>query len=126
MKRQTFTVFLTFNLSLGLAAQLVAAERVSSRSNVAEDFYIVSSIDLKKKELLLKRPTEVTELVGVNEKTAFRDEQGKPLGLADLRAGDTVYVSSYLDPGGARIALRLRKGAMTLPELRRRYLTSAR
>src|SRR6266478_2297852 len=41
------------------------------------DFFIVSSIDLAKKQLLLKRPTEVTELMRVDGETRCFEERGK-------------------------------------------------
>src|SRR5215472_973349 len=60
----------------------------------AGDFFIVSSIDLGKKQILLKRPTEVTELMRVDRETRYFDEHGKAIRLTDLRAGDTVYIAS--------------------------------
>jgi hypothetical protein len=83
----------------------------------SDEFFIISSVDLGKNQLLLKRPTEVTEVMRVNESTRYLDENGRPLKLSDLRAGDTVYISSK----GA-VALQIHKGPMTLTELRRRYL----
>ena len=87
----------------------------------ADEFFIISSVDLGKNQLLLKRPTEVTEVMRVNESTRYLDENGRPLKLSDLRAGDTVYISSKPSTGGA-VALQIHRGPMTLTELRRRYL----
>ncbi len=70
---------------------------------------------------MLKRPTEVTLLMQVTARTAYRDEQGKPLRLADLRTGDTVYIT-YRQETGAPTALLVRLGPMTVRELQRRYL----
>ena len=100
----------------------LAGEQERSNGKLDEEFFIVSSIDTKKQQLLLKRPTEVTELMLVTEKTSFQDEEGKPLQLSDFRAGDTVYVTSYPDSSGVRVARRLRKGPMTVKGLRRSYL----
>ncbi len=113
-------------LALGTLVLLpaLAGEQERSGGKLDEEFFIVSSIDTKKQQVLLKRPTEVTELMLVTEKTAFLDEQGKPLRLSDFRAGDTVYATSYSDSSGARVARRLRKGPMTVKGLRRSYLKS--
>jgi len=85
------------------------------------DFYIVSSIDLAKKQILLKRPTEVTELMRVDGESRYFEESGKPMRLADLRAGDTVFIMSK-PTGGQSVALTIHKGPMTLDVLRERYL----
>jgi hypothetical protein len=86
-----------------------------------EEFFIVSSVDTAKKELLLKEPTEITELLHVNEKTRYTDKNGKEIQFADLRAGDTVYIRSTATPAG-KLAVSIRKGPMTLEELHRHYL----
>jgi hypothetical protein len=83
------------------------------------DFFIVSSIDLAKKQILLKRPTEVTELMRVDEKTRYFEEHGKTIRLTDLRAGDTVYIVSK-PTGGQSVAVTIGKGPMTLDVLRER------
>ena len=85
------------------------------------EFFIVSSIDLAKKQILLKHPSEVTELMAMDGATRYFDENGKPIRLTDLRAGDTVYIVSK--PGGGQsVAVTIRKGPMTLDVLRERYL----
>jgi hypothetical protein len=85
-----------------------------------EQFFIVASLDQSKSEILLKRPDEVTLLLNATPKTQYFDENGKPLKLSDLRAGDTVWVTST---GGAHpTAIRVRKGQMTIAELHRYYL----
>ncbi|MFY9688888.1 MAG: hypothetical protein WA369_06725 [Candidatus Acidiferrales bacterium] len=85
-----------------------------------EQFFIVASLDQSKSEILLKRPDEVTELINATPKTQYFDENGKPLKLSDMRAGDTVWVTST---GGAHpTAIRIRKGEMTIADLHRYYL----
>ena len=103
-------------------ALLFAADKGQLAAQAEEDFFIVSSVDVKKKQIVLKRPTEVTELLMVTEKTVCESEQGEPLKFESLRAGDTVYVTSRRNPEGMRTAVRIRKGPMTIEELRRRYL----
>ncbi|HTX14799.1 MAG TPA: hypothetical protein VMD77_05845 [Candidatus Baltobacteraceae bacterium] len=85
-----------------------------------EQFFIVASIDQAKSEILMKRPDEVTLLLNTTPKTRYFDQNGKPLKLSDLRAGDTVWATST---GGAHPdALTIRKGQMTIAELHRYYL----
>ncbi len=98
------------------------AGRADTGKAGGEDFFIVSSVDLRKKQVVLKHPTEVTELAAVTEKTAFLDEKGQPLRLRDFRAGDTIHVSFGASRDGIRTISRIQKGPMTLEELHRRYL----
>ena len=103
-----------------LAIPVLAQSQVSS--GFAEgDFFIVSSIDLAKRQILLKRPTEVTELMRVDGETRYLEERGKPIRLTDLRAGDTVYILSK-SSGSQPLAVTIHKGPMTLDVLRERFL----
>jgi hypothetical protein len=88
----------------------------------ADEFFIVSSVDAGKSTLVLKRPTEVTLTMRVTEKTRCRDEGGRPIRFTDLRAGDTIFVASERDSSGQPVASAIRKGPMTVEELRRRSL----
>lgn len=106
-------------LGCGSLAAQSSKSPVSARSG--EEFFIISSVDIAKKQLLLKEPTEITELLQVNDKTRYSDKNGKAIQFADLRAGDTVYIRSTATSAG-KVAVDIRKGPMTLEELRRRYL----
>jgi hypothetical protein len=86
-----------------------------------DEFFIVSSVDAARGRIVLKRPTEVTLVMHVTARTAYRDERGRPLRLADLRAGDTAYIRYGRDPAGEATAVLVRLGPMTVPELHRRY-----
>jgi hypothetical protein len=101
----------------------VAAQssKAAGNSNGGEEFFIVSSVDITKRQLLLKEPTEITQLIQVNDKTRYTDRNGKPMLFADLRAGDTIYIRSTTTAAG-RVAVSIRKGPMTLQELQRHYL----
>ncbi len=88
----------------------------------SEEFFIVSSVDAGKSTMVLKRPTEVTLIMRVTEKTRCRDEDGKPVRFTDLRAGDTLFIASERDGAGQLVASTIRKGPMTVRELHRRYL----
>jgi hypothetical protein len=92
-------------------------------AEAGEQFFIISSVDPAKQQLVLKRPTEVTALMQVDDKTTYVDEDGAPLHLMDLRAGDTVYVLSRQNKEPGPIASRIRKGPMTLAELHKHYLS---
>jgi len=85
-----------------------------------EQFFIIASLDQSKSEILLKRPDEVTLLLNATPKTQILDENSKPLKLSDLRAGDTVWVTS--SGGASPAAIRIRKGQMTVAELHHYYL----
>lgn len=95
-----------------------AAQRQQIRG---EDFFIISSVDAKKQQLVLKLPTEVTEVVRVTSETTYRDQSGKALKFEDLRAGDTVYAKIARNSAGALTLVSLRRAPMTLEELHRRY-----
>ena len=86
------------------------------------EFFIISSIDLSKNRVLLKRPTEVSVVAAITPATDIRGEHGERLRFADLRAGDTLYAVAKADPNGQLVLTTIRLGPMTVSELRRRYL----
>ncbi len=108
------------------ALSVAAAARKQGKATGGGEFFIISSVDTNKKQLVLKRPTEVTELMAVTDSTVFVDERGKPLQFKELRAGDTVYVASSVRRDGPPVALLIRRAPMTLEELHRRYLPPVR
>jgi hypothetical protein len=103
-------------ISCGLAA---AASEVAKGG---EEFFIVSSLDAARGRIVLKRPTEVTVVMRVTERTAYRGEDGRTLRFADLRAGETGYITFTREPAGDLAATLVRLGPMTVAELHRRYL----
>lgn len=96
-----------------------AASKVSS--SYPGGFYIISSVNLKNHELFLKTPTEVTELMLVNGQTEILNEAGGSISLADLRAGNTVYVVTQPQAASEPLATRIQIGPMTAQILRERY-----
>jgi hypothetical protein len=86
-----------------------------------EEFFIVASIDLPKSQLLVKRPTEVTELMLITPQTKLLSDTGQSLKLSDFRAGDTVWALAT-GSGPQVTAKQIRKGQMTLADLHRYYL----
>jgi hypothetical protein len=91
------------------------------KTESGEQFFIVASLDLQKQQMLLKYPTEVTLLVKATDKTSLLDDSGKPMKLSDFRAGDTVWLTSGKTSDGV-VALKVRKGQMTVADLHRYYL----
>lgn len=106
---------------LSPARPAVAAE-VRSPAPTAEEFFIVSSVNADKGTMVVKKPTETTLTILVTAKTRCRGEKGETIRFTDLRAGDTVFIASESDPSGHPAASSIRRGPMTLEELRRRYL----
>lgn len=87
-----------------------------------DSFFIISSVDAQKQQIVLKLPTEVTEVVEATGATTFRDEKGKSLKFEELRAGDTVYATVIQNAKGTLTVTNIRRGPMTVEELHRRYL----
>ncbi len=87
----------------------------------AGEFFIISSVNPRKDEMVLKMPTEVTLTMGVDSKTVIVGEQGQPLKIGDLVSGDTAYIS-YAKTPERDTAVRIQLAPMTVQELRRRYL----
>jgi hypothetical protein len=117
--RAAVSVVILLSCAFSLTGQ--TEQSAANAKSGGEEFFIVSSVDIGKKQLLLKEPTEITEVLQVNDKTRYTDKNGKGMQFADLRAGDTVFIRSSATPAG-KVAISIRKGPMTLEELRRRYL----
>jgi len=100
-----------------LAATLMAA----AMNAPPDEFFIISSVDLSRNRVVLKRPTEVSVVATISASTTVRGEHGESLHASDLRSGDTVYAVVKTQPDGITL-ISVRRGAMTLEELRRRYL----
>jgi hypothetical protein len=103
-----------------LSSAFAVRAQVQAKSG-SDEFFVISSVDKTHNALILLRPTEITTTVGVNDKTKFVDENGKPIKVTDLRTGDTIFVS-YTTQNNALVATSLRKGMMTTAEMRKRYL----
>ncbi len=119
--------------AMALAAILPAAAgrarpapATATAAKTQEEFFILSSIDTARGRIVVKRPTEVTLVIRVTDRTTYRDEKGKAIRLAALRAGDTAFVRYVDDASGAISALSLRLAPMTIQELQRRYPETGR
>jgi hypothetical protein len=111
-------------LTLAAACGSLAATRPAEASS-QEQFFIISSVDAARHQLLLKKPTEVTEVVMLDAKTVCLNEAGKTIDFTALRAGDTVYVTFASGSDRVPLARRIRKAPMTVEELHRRYLSGS-
>ena len=117
---------LIFSFALLVAASLaLRVQAQSKKTSGGEEFFIVSSIDPAKSQVLLKRPTEVTLLMKITDKTVILDSKTKPLHLTDLQAGDTVWVTSSGTADSGPTALTIRKSPMTVELLHRYFLDYA-
>ncbi len=110
-------------LSAFVTTVLVSAVGIAAQPEARDEFFIVSSVNVDKRELLVKLPTEVTQVMRIDAATKYVDRRGQSIALTDFRAGDTVYIVWSRKTGVAR---EIRKGPMTVTELQRRYLRPAR
>jgi hypothetical protein len=132
MNRNLRSSVLAFALSLAAAGGLAGAQQKPEAGaataaetlhvNAPGQFFLISSINASQNQLVLKRPTEVTQLARVSGKTGYFDDQGKPLKLTDLRAGDTVYVVLQSSGTADPLATRIQQGPMTVDQLHRSYV----
>ena len=120
MAQRSAAVFLTLIVLFAVLLPVNAAPAVPPPPP-RDEFFIISSVDVTRARLVLKRPTEVTVLMQVPASTAIADEHGVVLHLANLRAGDTIYAVASAGPGGGLVASSIRRGAMTVAELHRRF-----
>ena len=97
---------------------------VGKATSSGEHYYIIGSVDQSQQQILLKGPNEITMLLKVAPDTKFVSEGGKPLRLADFRAGDTVWVV-YKGTGDDSTAVHVRAGGMSVEDLHKYYLDYA-
>jgi hypothetical protein len=106
------------------AAVPVWAAGHGAATETRDEFFIISSVNLPKHQLVLKLPTEVTMQMTVDSKTTIVGENGQKMNLAELRSGDTVYITYVAGPEGEN-AIKIRLGPMTVKELQQRYLSGS-
>lgn len=109
------------NATAPVAGQLRSTTKEEVKTATGEEFFIVASIDLPKSQLLVKRPTEVTELMLITPQTKLLSDTGQSLKLSDFRAGDTIWALAT-GTGAQVTATQIRKGQMTVANLHRYYL----
>ncbi|HKW90004.1 MAG TPA: hypothetical protein VJN21_14730 [Candidatus Acidoferrales bacterium] len=113
----------TAMLAIVLSAPLPAQMRKTPSESRGEQFYVISSVDMQKHQIVFMRPTQLTVVATTNDQTTYVGEQSQQkLALKDLRAGQTVWATIRKDKSGDLTVARVREGAMTVAELHRLYL----
>ena len=115
------SIFAAFLAAALPSAALAQARRASSDIR-GEQFYVISSVDMQKHQIVLMHPTQLTVVATVNDQTAYLGEKGEKVGLKDLHAGQTVWAILRKDNGSQISAIRIREGAMTVAQLHKLYL----
>lgn len=122
MKSRIHFAAATAALSLPLFLAAHAFSTQAAQASGSDEFFIISSVDIKQNQIVLKRPTEVTQVVTVNKETVFLNLAGKTMPFATLRAGDTGY-AMLKRVKGEYILAKFRLAPMTLEEVHKRYLS---
>lgn len=120
--RRPLVASLTLTLLFSVMLPLCGAPANARYSQPRDEFFIISSVDVTRTRLVLKRPTEVTVVMEVPAAAAITDESGTALHLSNLRAGDTIYAVDSVNAKGGLVAISIRRGAMTVAELHRRFM----
>ena len=122
MNRGSKFISYTVTLLLGLAVSLPTWAQAHPKNAQGEEFFIVSSVDLQKHQVVLMRPTQLTVVATIGPQTGYVGEKGQKLDVKQMKAGDTVWAITKPGPDGSVTAVRLRQGAMTPAELQKLYL----
>jgi hypothetical protein len=121
MNKLKKSFFLTSLAALVLCSAFAVRAQVQAASG-NDEYFIISSIDKAHNALILLRPTQITATIAVTPKTQFFDEKGKAQKFTDFRTGDTIFVTYSSQPDHTLTASSVRKGMMTMAEMRKRYL----
>ncbi|HEV2615395.1 MAG TPA: hypothetical protein VGU63_02160 [Candidatus Acidoferrales bacterium] len=109
-------------LLLTLAISSPSWAQAHPKNAQGEEFFIVSSVNLQKHQVVLMRPTQLTLVATIGPQTSYIGEKGQKLDVKEMKAGDTVWGITKPGPDGSILAVRLRQGAMTPAELHKLYL----
>ncbi|HEV2222123.1 MAG TPA: hypothetical protein VGR84_03890 [Candidatus Acidoferrales bacterium] len=122
MNRVSKFISVAMAILLALAISMPAWAQAHPKNAQGEEFFIVSSVDLQKHQVVLMRPTQLTVVATIGPQTAYLGEKGQKLDVKAMKAGDTVWGITKPGPDGSVVAVRLRQGAMTPAELHKLYL----
>jgi len=119
--------FISFAVAilLALAVSAPAWAQAHPKNAQGEEFFIVSSVDLQKHQVVLMRPTQLTVVATIGPQTIYMGEKGQKLDVKAMKAGDTVWAIIKTERDGTVTAVRLRQGAMTVAELHKLYLSNS-
>jgi len=109
-------------LFVALAASAPAWAQANPKNAQGEEFFIISSVNMQKHQVVLMRPTQLTVVASFSDNTTYTDEKGQKLAISAMKAGDTVWAVVKRAANGTVTVLRLRQGAMTPAELHTLYL----
>lgn len=124
MNRVSKLIPVAIAILLAFAISLPAWAQAHPKNAQGEEFFIVSSVDLQKHQVVLMRPTQLTVVATIGPQTLYLGEKGQKLNVKAMKAGDTVWGITKPGPDGSVTAVRLRQGAMTPAELHKLYLTA--
>ena len=125
MNRVAKFVSFAIGILLALAVSAPAWAQAHPKNAQGEEFFIVSSVDLQKHQVVLMRPTQLTVVATIGPQTSYVGEKGQKLDVKAMKAGDTVWAIIKTDRDGTVTAVRLRQGAMTVAELHKLYLSNS-
>jgi hypothetical protein len=109
-------------VAIAILLALAISKPAHPKNAQGEEFFIVSSVDLQKHQVVLMRPTQLTVVATIGPQTTYVGEKGQKLDVKAMKAGDTVWGITKAGPDGSVVAVRLRQGAMTPAELHKLYL----
>jgi hypothetical protein len=121
MNRVSRFIPVAIALLMALAVSMPAWAQAQPKNAQGEEFFIVSSVDLQKHQVVLMRPTQLTVVATIGPQTTYLGEKGQKLDVKAMKAGDTVWGITKPGPDGSVVAVRLRQGAMTPAELHKLY-----
>lgn len=126
-RRSTILKFVSFAciLFVALAASAPAWAQANPKNAQGEEFFIISSVNMQKHQVVLMRPTQLTVVASFSDNTTYTDEKGQKLAISAMKAGDTVWAVVKRAADGTVTVLRLRQGAMTPAELHKLYLRNS-
>ena len=100
------------------------AQGVQNPKNAkGEQFFMISSVNLPKHEIVLMAPTQLTLVVTTSSLSQYVGEKGQKLAEKDLKAGDTVWAIIKAGKAGQFTAVKIREGSMTPADLQKLYLS---
>jgi len=122
MNRVSKFIPVAIAILVALAISMPAWAQAHPKNAQGEEFFIVSSVDLQKHQVVLMRPTQLTVVATIGPQTTYLGEKGQKLDVKAMKAGDTVWAITKPGRDGSVTAVRLRQGAMTPAELHKLYL----
>ncbi|HEV2288607.1 MAG TPA: hypothetical protein VGR81_06600 [Candidatus Acidoferrales bacterium] len=115
--------FLLPVLALAVALPARAQAPQNPKNARGEQFFIISSVNLPKHEIVLMAPTQLTLVAGTTSLSEYVGGKGQKLAEKDLKAGDTVWAIIKAGKNGQFTAVRIREGSMTPADLQKLYLS---